>query len=318
MSEKTLRIVVGVAVLLVAAYALTAMVGGSTSADRGDTGRALVRALAGAREGLATVRIVGPQPGDSVELARGADGSWTVNGKPADSAAVARLEEALEGARVGHLAATNPENHARLGVAADNTWRLELHRAGRGEPVRLFVGNNGPSYPSAYARLPDSDDVYVLLGNLVSAVRRPAAEWRDRVVLRVDTAAVRRVVVTRDGDTYELQRDSALWVVGNAPADSVVVGDLLAELARLEAQGFEGDTVALGDSVTRSVLVLGEAGDTLALVRIAPTEQSWTWRATAAGKAATRGLGEEDVFELSSWRADRIAPEKGRVAGSGN
>lgn len=30
MSEKTLRIVVGVAVVLVAAYALTAMVGGST------------------------------------------------------------------------------------------------------------------------------------------------------------------------------------------------------------------------------------------------------------------------------------------------
>ena len=318
MSEKTLRIVVGIAVLLVAAYALTAMVGGSTSADRGDAGRALVRALASAREGLAGVRIVGPEPGDSVELVRGEDGTWTVNGKPADSAAVARLEEALEGARVGHLAARNPDNHARLGVAADSTWRLELRRSGRGEPVRLFVGNNGPSYPSAYARLPDSDEVYVLSGNLVSAVRRPAAEWRDRIVLRVDTAAVRQVVVTRDEETYTLQRgDSARWVVDDAPADSATVAEMLAELARLEAQAFARDTVVLGDSITRSVLVLGQAGDTLALVRIAPTEQTWTWRATAAGKAAARALGD-DVFELSSWRTDRIAPEKGKVARSGD
>ncbi|MFO7260501.1 MAG: DUF4340 domain-containing protein [bacterium] len=314
MSEKTLRIIVGVAVLLVAAYALTAMVGGSTSADRDGTARTLVRALAGASKGLSLVRIVGPEPGDSVELVRGDDGTWTVNGRPADSAAVARLEEALEGARVGHLAATNPDNHKRLGVAADSTWRLELHRASRGDPVRLLVGNNGPSYPSAYVRLPDSDEVYVLLGNLVSAVRRPAAEWRDRIVVRVDTAAVRRVVVMRDEETYELQRDSARWVVGDAPADSVTVGDLLAELARLEAQAFVEDTVALGDGVTRSVVALGEAGDTLALVRIAPTEQSWTWRATAAGKAAAKGLGE-DAFELSSWRVDRITPEKGKVAG---
>lgn len=318
MSEKTLRIVVGVAVLLVAAYALTAMVGGNTSADRGDAGRALVRVLAGARDGLAAVRIVGPQPGDSVELVRGEDGSWTVNGKPADSAAVARLEDALEGARVGHLAARNPDNHARLGVAADSTWRLELRRAGRGEPVRLLLGNNGPSYPSVYARLPDSDEVFVVSGDLVSAVRRPAAEWRDRVVLRVDTVAVRRVVVTRDEETYTLERgDSARWVVDDALADSAAVEELLEGLARLEAQAFARDTVTLGDDVARTVLVLGEAGDTLALVRIAATEQTWTWRATAAGKAAAEGLGE-DVFELAGWRVDRIAPEKGKVVGSGS
>jgi len=317
MSEKTLRIIVGAAVLLIVAYALTAMFSGSASADRGDAGRALVRALAGARDGLAGVRIVGPEPGDSVELVRGDDGVWTVNGKPVDPAAVTRLENALESARVGHLAASNPDNHARLGVAADSTWRLELRRAGREEPVRLLLGRNGPSYPSVYARLPDSDDVYVLSGDLVTAVRRPADEWRDRVVLETDTAAVRRVVVTRDEETYTLERgDSARWTVDGEPADSGAVADLLHELARLEAQAFAADTVALGDDIARSVLALGEAGDTLALVRIAATEQTWTWRAGAAGKAAARALGD-DVFELPGWRVDRITPEKGKVVGSG-
>ncbi len=169
-----------------------------------------------------------------------------------------------------------------------------------------------------YARLPDSDEVFVVSGDLVSAVRRPAAEWRDRVVLRVDTVAVRRVVVTRDEETYTLERgDSARWVVDDALADSAAVEELLEGLARLEAQAFARDTVTLGDDVARTVLVLGEAGDTLALVRIAATEQTWTWRATAAGKAAAEGLGE-DVFELAGWRVDRIAPEKGKVVGSGS
>src|SRR5690606_1784725 len=90
------------------------------------------------------------------------------------------------------------------------------------------------------------------------------------------------------------------------------VADLLGELARLEAQAFAPDTTVLGDDIARSVLALGEAGDTLALVRIAATEQTWTWRAGAAGKAAARALGD-DVFELPGWRVDRITPEKGKV-----
>src|SRR5690606_14161392 len=98
---------------------------------------------------------------------------------------------------------------------------------------------------------------------------------------------------------------------------SAAVEELLEGLARLEAQAFARDTVTLGDDVARTVLVLGEAGDTLALVRIAATEQTWTWRATAAGKAAAEGLGE-DVFELAGWRVDRVAPGKGKVVGSGS
>ncbi|HEX7089126.1 MAG TPA: DUF4340 domain-containing protein [Longimicrobiales bacterium] len=317
MSEKTLRIIIGAVVVLVAAYALAAMIGGSPSSASGDDARALVRALEDARkDDLEAIRIVGPEPGDSTELVRGADGTWSANGKPADSAAVARLMDALEEARVGHLAAANPDNHARLGVAADSTWQLELRRAGADEPIRLLLGENGPSYPSVYARLPDADEVFVVSGTLGNAARRRAADWRDRVVVRADTAAVRRIVVTRDKATYTLARgDSARWTVDGAPADSGTVAELLRELARLEAQAFAPDSATL-DKVTRSVLALGEAGDTLALVRAAPTEQSWTWRAAAAGKGAASGLGG-DVFELAGWRVDRIAPEKGKVAGSG-
>jgi hypothetical protein len=314
MSEKTLRIIIGAVVVLVAAYALAAMIGESPSSASGDDARALVRALEDARKAdLEAIRIVGPGPGDSVELARGAGGAWSANGKPADSAGVARLLDALEAARVGHLAAANPDNHARLGVAADSAWRLELRRAGAGEPIRLLLGENGPSYPSVYARLPDADEVFVLSGGLGNAARRRAAEWRDRVVVRADTTAVHRIVVTRDETTYALERgDSARWTVDGEPADSMAVADLLRELARLEAQAFAPDSVAL-EEATRSVLALGAAGDTLALVRAGPTDQSWTWRAAAAGSGAASGLGD-DVFELAGWRVDRIAPEKGKVA----
>src|SRR5690606_29368631 len=157
--------------------------------------------------------------------------------------------------------AANPDNHARLGVAADSTWRIELRGAGGAEPILLLIGRNGPNHPSVYARLPDADEVFVVSGDLGHAARRRVREWRDRVVVRADTASAQRIVVARDDEAYTLVRgDSARWTADGTPADSAAVADLLRELARLETQAFAPDTAVLGDDVARSVLALGAAG----------------------------------------------------------
>jgi hypothetical protein len=316
MSEKTLRAIYSTVAVLVAIYVLTLLIGRDSARAADGEGRALVRALEQLGKGeLVSIRIDGPGSTDSVELVRAPDGSWTANGYPADSGAVARLQNALATSRVGHLASANPQNHRRLGVAEDSTWYIEVRRRGRPEPVRLLLGAHGPVYPSAYVRLVGSDEVYLLNGGLVNSVRRAAVDWRDRVVLRVDTAAVQRLVVTRDSVSYTLERgDSARWTLGVFVVDSGKVAELLGELARLEAQAFPLDTAATLGEATRSVLALGAAGDTLALIRMAPTDRSWTWHAVAAGKGAVPQLGDQ-VFELPAWRTDRLAPERRSLAG---
>ncbi|HEX7051901.1 MAG TPA: DUF4340 domain-containing protein [Longimicrobiales bacterium] len=299
MSEKTLRIVLGAVAVLVVLYAVTALASRAPSDGSAETD-ALAETLAGAwTDDVATVRILAQD--DTITLER-ADGGWTVNGHPADSALVARFRDGLGDARVAHLAAANPANHARLGVSADSARVLEFLRPD-GDGTRLLIGDRGPSYQSAYVRLPDRDEVYLVRGDLRGPAQRDADDWRDKTILRVDTAAVRRIAVSRDGEHYTLARDSAGWKLDGEPASAGAVRDLLGELARLEAVGFAPDSVVPAEP-TRSVIALGEQGDTLADVSLSESEDA-NLLVTVPGRDA--------VFELSSWRADRLAPERSAV-----
>lgn len=299
MSEKTLRIVLGAVAALVVIYAVTALASRAPAGGSAGTG-ALAEALAGAwTDDVATVRVLAP--GDTITLERAA-GGWTVDGHPADSALVARFRDGLAEARVANLAAANPANHARLGVSADSARVLEFLRPDGGS-TRLLVGGRGPSFQSAYVRLPERDEVFLVRGDLRGPAQRDADEWRDKTILSVDTAAVHRIAVSRDGERYTLARDTAGWTLDGAPASDDAVRDLLAELARLEAVGFAPDSVTL-DGPARTVLALGEQGDTLASVSLAEGADS---------NLLVTVPGRDGVFELSSWRANRLAPERGAV-----
>lgn len=315
MNEKTLKVVIGAVGALIVLYAVTAMTGRRSGPAIDGDGRALVAALDAAGEpGAELIRIVGPA--DSIELMPGEAG-WRVNGRPADEAAVRRLTDALSAARVSHLASDNPENHARLGVTPDSGWRLEVRHAG-GKMRTFLVGNSGPSHPSTYVRLDGGTEVYVVRGDLGLATRRNLYEWRDRTIVRVDTSAVREVEVTRDGESYTLVRGDEEWTLDGKAANANVIRDLLAELARLEAVGFvESDDGAAADVAgvaadpVREVVARDGEGRVLAHVRMADAEESGSLHTVAEGPAATQ---PDVVFELSTWRADRLAPGRDRAA----
>ena len=99
-----------------------------------------------------------------IEVARVA-GEWTVNGYEADSAAVARMFTALSEVEVGALAAANPDNHGRLGVTGRDAWLLEFRLLG-GDSRVVALGRVGSAFQTAYTRLPGSDEVYTVRGDL--------------------------------------------------------------------------------------------------------------------------------------------------------
>lgn len=299
MSEQTLkRIFVALGVLVVL-WALSALLSG-----RGGGGRPADLGVAAALEGLdatsiEAVRIQGPD--QTVELARGG-GAWTVDGYPADSVALARLWGALEGSIVGDVVATNPANHARMGLAADSTWTLDLTRVGGGTSS-LVVGKNGPTFPSTYARLPDEDAVVVVTGDLRAAITRRPDDWRDKTILRTDTAAVASVVIEAGGATYTVNRPDSVWMVDGELATASIMAELMRQMGRLLATGFvaEGDSIA--EENPRRVVALDAAGDTLSVI-------------TLTGDESTRHVrvpGNDVVFEIPSWRVDQIAPDKERL-----
>ena len=293
MSERTLKTILGalgiLVVLWLGSILLSGRRGGGPAPDRG---------IASLFEGLdettvSAVRIVGPD--QTVALER-SSGVWTVNGNPADSSTMTRFWDALLEAEVGGVVANNPSNHERLGLSADSAWTVDFTLADGGM-ASVLVGKTGPIFPSGYVRLPDQDAVVVVSGDFRPTVILSITQWRDKTILRVDTAAIARVVVETDEGIHVAERSDTTWSVDGEPANANTMRSVLDELANLVALGFVEDGEALEEN-PRRVIALGAEVDTLGIVVV-------------TGGAATRHArtpGSATVFEIPIFRADRITP----------
>lgn len=307
MSERALKRILGAVGVLVAAWAIVALLRGPADGPAGGDAGPVGDLLASLDpEGIQEVRFF--RPGDTIRLAR-SDGAWTVNDRPADSSRVARLWSDLSEARVTGPIARNPANHPQLGVAADSATRV-VFRTTDGEELTLLVGESGPSRPSTYVRLPDRDPVHVVHADLRGTARRDLDAWRDRAVVRVDTSRVRTVVLDRPGEDQTLSRSDGGWSLGDgAPADSAAVRGILGALANLRATGFGPDTVSL-DEPDRRLVALGEGDDTLTVLSLTDMEQPGS-RVTARGNPT--------IYELTTYQVGRLFPEPEALrAGSGD
>jgi len=254
-----------------------------------DTGRAERILLTGAEE--------------PVELAR-QGGRWTVGGHDADSTLVGRFLRALASASVDGLAATNPANHARMGLAPEEADTLRVVTTD-GEERTLLVGHAGPRTGTVFVRLPGEDEVWVVEGDLRAHVGREADGWRDRHMLAVDTGTVRALEIVHEGDRIRVEREDSTWTfAGGEAVAPTVVRDVLSELSDLVASGFlaEGDSLA-AEPELGSVTALGVGGEMLARVRVGSGESA-RW---------ARVEGDPALYRVTRFRAERLVPSRERL-----
>ena len=303
MSDRGLKRLVGALVVVVAIWLVTSLLSGGDGSIRA-TGD-----IAGlfddvSRESITGVRVSGPS--GEMELRR-ANGAWRANGFEADTSAISRLLSTATATRVGDLAATNPANHERMGVSADSAVVFELEVDG--VTRTLLVGKQGPRFATAYGRLPDDDQVYLLEGDLRVQLRRPLTDWRNKDIVTVDSSLVARIEIERDGDAYTLVRGDSTWTLEDGgEADPTQVRNVLSELTTVLAAGFltEGDSLyALppgGSNVAYSA-----AGDVLSEVTIG----------TGEGERWARAAGDSVVYRLSTFRVGRLAPTLDEIRSGG-
>ncbi len=248
--------------------------------------------------------------GERFELNRGSP-AWTVNGLPADSTAMDRLLRAVRDATIGDMASSSQANQQRMGVSSDSAWTLEF-RPHTGQAAKLLLGKEGASYSTVYARLPDQDATWVLSGDLRAAATRTLADWRDKTIVRIDTAKVAKVRVDTDSAHYALVRSGAAWqllrdkagrAADSVAADSTGARNLLGQLARIEASGFAPDTATF-TGTHRTLLVLGTAGDTLAAIDFAGAGVNWMARRT----------GATTTWQVPSYQLDQLMPKPDQLA----
>ena len=302
MSEQTLKRILGVlgvlVLLWIGSVLLSGRSGGGSASDSG-----IASVLERLNESTVTaMRITNPDL--TVSLQRTGN-AWTVNGNVTDSTAMTRLWSALAEADVGGVAANNPSNHERLGVSANSARTVDF-TLGDGGTATLLLGNPGPITPSGFVRLLDQDAVVVVSGDLRPTLVQTVSDWRDKTILRVDTAAVVRVVLETEAGSHVAARSDSTWSVDGDPADATTMRLLLDELANFVGVGFVEGREAFQENEWR-VIALGAGQDTLGVVLITGE----------AGTRHARTPGSDIVFEVASFRADRITPDIERLRPAG-
>ncbi|MGD8495645.1 MAG: DUF4340 domain-containing protein [Gemmatimonadales bacterium] len=256
MSRRQLAAIFGLAAVMLSGWFLLR---GGGEGDRVTGGLDL-----GARIGsdVAYVRIDRPDE-PTIELVRRADG-WTVNGYPALDSLVNAALAGLDTLPAGRLISRSPANHERLGLTAETGVRVQVGPAGDPE-ADFLVGKEGVD--GRFVRLPGSDDSYVLPAGPLDPLTGGVTDWRDFMIARVDTAALRRIEIRRgDEVTAELERPGTgtRWTVGGAPADSTLMRSYMLVLSRLEATGFPADSFVYAADFERPMatvnLYYAEAG----------------------------------------------------------
>ena len=291
MSDKTLRASLYFLGAVTVLYLLvTVLRSGGGDSPAADSGLAAVLAEQDG-EWLTRAELAGPD--EAIHLEK-EGGVWTVNGFGADSAAVARFLRAVDEVEVRSVAATNPANHERMGVTAETGWTMTID----GEAT-VLLGNSGNRYRTFYARLPEADEVSLVEGDLRSAATRSLFDWRNKVMVRADTAAAMSIRVTRDGATTVYERQDSVWTMGGEEVEGVTVRDLLQELSGLRASGFAPQDAQMPETPDRSVQALDADGNEIASVQLVEGESNFLAFSPASPY----------IFEIANFRADRIAPE---------
>ncbi len=301
MSARTLRALLGVLGGAAAIWLVVFLL--ADRASESEAGPVLEGPIASFFEGVDSSTLTAARftrLGATVELRRVGD-RWEVNGFRGDSGSVSRFFVTLGESRVESLAATNPTNHARMGLDADSAPRLELEVGGATRT--LLMGLDGPRAATLYARLPDEDAVYLLHSGLRPYVFRQLDDWRNRRMLAIDTSVVRRLAVQRDGDSYEVLRADSGWTFANGEtADLRVVQGVLSELSGgLVAARFFAPTDSIGllPQGGRTV-AYGSSGEELAVVTFG----------SGSGDRWGMAAGDSVRYRLPSFRIDAVAPTR--------
>lgn len=136
------------------------------------------------------------------------DRQWmTGDGFKADPEGIEELFRTVQEMKDPELISINPKAFLNFRVDPVTGTSLRMFDA-QGKPkVDLIVGSIEGDLFHVPVRRPDSSNVYRVRGMLRNILQRRT--WRDRGILRLEPASLRRVAVQRPGESYAVARDSA-------------------------------------------------------------------------------------------------------------
>lgn len=224
-------------------------------------------------------------------------------------------------------------NQEDYGVDDQNGLLVELYAAGQDLPAVSVVVGKTAAGPSTFARIPGSEDVFRADVGGRARYARPAAEWRDRVALEVDTATVAGLTLTRGAESLRFTRGTSTrtdaagkplpgpWQLDGAGfvVDDETVDVTVRALARIRAAeihnpdytaGFDTAlaraTLHLDDGTTRDITLGSRIVDGAAFVRVSGRDEVFR-TGGVVGRAMTQPVEAFRDRRILSFERDEVA-----------
>ena len=242
-----------------------------------------------AAEDIEEVRIKSAD-GETTRLTK-VDGTWRIV-EPvqadADESELSSITSSLASLDVQRVVDENATDVAQYGL---DPARIEVsfRKKDSKEEQRVLVGEKTPTGGDLYARLPDSNRVFLVSSFVDSTFNKNTFALREKGVLKIDRDKVDAVEIVAGGRSVRLTKSGTEWRLAqplNARADFAAVEGSLERLSSARMQG----------------IVAADGGD-LKRYRLEPPIASFT--AVAGSSRATLLLGETENALIYAKDASR-------------
>ena len=162
------------------------------------------------KESVAKIEIIGAFGLSTTILAK-QNNQWlveTMDNYPADQTAVKELLDQVAEMKTLERASSNPEKQAVFQVDSSGV-EAKLTDASGNLLAHLFAGKTTPGIFDSYVRAADSNDVYIVKGNLKLTLDKGYRSWRDRSIFSFLKEEVTRLTIRSEEEDIEFQVDAA-------------------------------------------------------------------------------------------------------------
>ena len=103
------------------------------------------------------------------------DGAWMIDDQDANEEKINALFQNFQSAKVTKEVSKNKDNQTKFEVDGEKSITLTI--TSNGSESVFFIGKNGPSFDSFYARQKGIVNVYLVSGNLKNTLSLEEADW---------------------------------------------------------------------------------------------------------------------------------------------
>ena len=172
---------------------------------------------------------------------------WRVGEYQAFEPKLAQMWQVVDKFDGAQLIATNPANHARMGVDPEHGTEIIFFLGGAVQE-RFIIGSWSPSVRLCYLKRPTRDEVYALGCPSPDLFEPDVDGWRNPIVLSVPREAVETLTFRYPEDEFEVSVTGPTPLFESeelqAPANPFLVEFLLRSVEILVASGFASDEEA--------------------------------------------------------------------------